>query len=217
MDPRLELVRGRHVYLREMHESDAPHIVEWRNRPDTREWLPQWEPLTVDAHLSWFARRVDAGDLLLVFVTLAGQPVGSASLQGFDRSGESAEWGRLVAARIGGHPHGILEGCYLLHRLCFEALKMLRLYAVTGIENQRSWRLCQFLGWRQEGVLRKHYLRPDGTRLDVRAMGCFTDEFAAARPAVEAKLYDLEAPIPVIPPTNAARLREHLRVDQRGH
>jgi hypothetical protein len=43
----LELIRGRHVYLREMDESDAPHVVEWRNRPDTRQWLIQWEALTV--------------------------------------------------------------------------------------------------------------------------------------------------------------------------
>ena len=34
-----ELVRGKHVFLREMEERDAPYIVEWRNHPDTAQWL----------------------------------------------------------------------------------------------------------------------------------------------------------------------------------
>ena len=217
MDPTKELVSGRRVRLREMRESDAPHVVEWRNRPEIREWLIQWKPLTVDSHLRWHAKRVEAGDLFLVFETLDGQPVGSSSLQDFDAMGKSAEWGRLCSARMGGHPLGILEGCYLLHRLCFGALQMFRLHGAVAAENERAWRLYQFLGWRDEGLRRKHWPKPDGTHFDVRVIGLFADEFEAARAPVEAKLYGDEAPVPVITPEDAARIRDHFRLDRRGH
>ena len=210
----LELIRGRHVYLREMDESDAPYVVEWRNRPDTREWLIQWEPLTVGTHLRWFRGRSAAGDLLIVFETLDGERVASTSLQDFDQPGTSAEWGRLCAARIGGNPHAILEGCYLLHRMCFEALQMFRVRGSVASENQRAYRLYQFLGYQKEGLRRKHWVRSNGY-FDVIEIGIFAEEFAAARSALEAKLYGVEPP-PEVSAAEAARLRDRLALERRG-
>jgi len=45
MDPTRELISGRHVRLREMRESDAPHVVEWRNRPEIRPVSGWWRML----------------------------------------------------------------------------------------------------------------------------------------------------------------------------
>jgi RimJ/RimL family protein N-acetyltransferase len=205
----LELMKGRHVRLREMVESDAPYVVEWRNRPEMRDWLIQWEELTVEAHLRWFEGRIREGDLLLVFESLDGKPIGSSSLQDFDRPGTSAEWGRLCSAKIGGHPHEILEGCYLLHRLSFEVMHMFRLHGAVATENDRAWRLYQFLGWREEGIRRKHWAKSDGSYFDARVIGIFPDEFALARPHVEAKLYGAE-PVPSVSEEHAARARQHL-------
>jgi RimJ/RimL family protein N-acetyltransferase len=197
-----------------MEESDAPLVVEWRNRPDTREWLIQWEALTVETHLRWFRGRSEAGDLLVVFDTLDGEPVASTSLQDFDRPGTSAEWGRLCAARIGGNPHAILEGCYLLHRMCFEALGMFRVRGSVASDNQRAYRLYQFLGYQTEGLRRKHWVKPGGYS-DVIEIGIFPEEFAAQRPALEEKLYGVEPP-PEFDAAHLATLRERLELEQRG-
>jgi RimJ/RimL family protein N-acetyltransferase len=197
-----------------MQESDAPYVVEWRNRPDTRQWLIQWSPLTDETHLRWFRSRKEAGDLLVVFDTLEGEPVGSTSLQDFDWPGTSAEWGRLCAARIGGNPHAILEGCYLLHRMCFEALEMFRVRGSVAAENQRAYRIYEFLGYQREGLRRKHWVHPGGY-FDVIDIGIFADEFAAQRPAVEAKLYE-GVSVPEIQGGQAAALRERLQLDRRG-
>ena len=209
MEESLELMRGRHVLLREMRDSDAPYVVEWRNSPEIREWLIQWQPLTVESHLRWVEARVRAGDVMFVFETLDGTPIGSCSLQDFDRPGTSAEWGRLCSARIGGHPHGILEGCYLVHRVSFEIMRMFRLHGAVATSNERAWRLYQFLGWQEEGVRRKHWAKSDGSHFDARVIGLFPDEFARARPAVEAKLYG-GGPVPSVTEAHAARARESL-------
>jgi RimJ/RimL family protein N-acetyltransferase len=205
-EKRVELLRGAQILLRLTQESDAERIVEWRNRPDTVRWLYQWEPLTVEAHLRWFRAAPDRGDLLLVFETLEGEPIGCTSLQDFDHLASQAEWGRLCAAQIGARSHGILEGCYLLNRMCFEALDFIRIHGHVSTANERAWRLYQFLGWVEEGVRRKHWVHPGGYD-DVRVISVLPEEFEAARRGVESKLYG-DGPIPAFSEDQVAVARE---------
>lgn len=111
---RVGLLRGAHVSLREMDEDDTERVVAWRNGPESRKWLIQWEPLTVQAHLEWFRAAKQRGDLLIMFDTLGGQPVATGSVYDFDRPKTSARWGRLCGAQVGRHPHSILEAFYLV-------------------------------------------------------------------------------------------------------
>jgi UDP-4-amino-4,6-dideoxy-N-acetyl-beta-L-altrosamine N-acetyltransferase len=205
-DERIELVRGKFALIRLTEESDAESIVEWRNQPDSARWLNQRKPLTVKEHLRWFDQARERGDLLLFFEALDKAPVGCTSIFDFDPPGTSAEWGRLFSARLGGGSTRMLEACYLLHRMCFEVLGFFRLYGQVWADNDRAWRLYQFMGWVQEGLRRKHFLGPDGYH-DVRVIGVFPDEFAAQRAVIEEKLYGCEPP-PAIADSEAQRLRE---------
>ena len=76
---RVELLRGAHVLLREMDEDDAQLVVAWRNGPESRKWLIQWDLLTVDVHLEWFRKAKRRGELLIMFDALDGEPVGATS------------------------------------------------------------------------------------------------------------------------------------------
>ena len=210
----VELIRGKHVFLREMEDRDAPHIVEWRNHPDTAKWLVSWSPLTVESHIKWTQGRRAAGDLLLMYESLDGEPVAMTSLQDFDRPGTSAEWGRLCARTIGSNGHAILEGCYLLHRMLFDALGMFRLIGTVATENKRPYRLYSFFGYQDEGLRRKHWVHHDGY-FDVIEIGLFQEEFEAARPAIEAKLYP-DGDIPEVTPEMIAHIRAHVSLEGRG-
>ena len=205
-EERVELVRGRHVLLRLTEDGDAQKIVEWRNRPETARWLNQSKPLTVENHLRWYREARLRGDLLLVFETLDREPIGCTSIFDFDHLGTSAEWGRLVSAHVGGGCVRMLEACYLLHRLCFDGLGFFRLHGRVWADNERAWRIYQFLGWVQEGRRRKHALSQDGYH-DVFVISAFAEEFQAARKVVEVKIYGSETP-PEIPEAEARRLRK---------
>lgn len=209
-----ELIRGKHVFLREMEERDAPHIVEWRNHPDTAKWLTSWSPLTVESHVRWMKSRKQAGDLLLMYETLDGEPVAMTSLQDFDKPGTSAEWGRLCARTIGSNGHAILEGCYLLHRMMFGVLGMFRLIGTVATTNQRPYRLYKFFGYQDEGLRRKHWVHADGY-FDVIEIGIFEEEWEAARGAIEAKLY-ADGAVPEISDELAARIRGLVSLEGRG-
>ncbi|MCH8345071.1 MAG: GNAT family N-acetyltransferase [Planctomycetes bacterium] len=202
---RVELLRGAHVLLREMDEDDAQLVVAWRNGPESRKWLIQWDLLTVDVHLEWFRKAKRRGELLIMFDALDGEPVGATSIYDFDRPKTSAQWGRLCAAQVGRHPHGILEGCYLVQRLCFEALGMFRLHGEVASENQRAYRLYEFLGYVKEGLRRKHWVHPGGY-YDVLQIGIFPEEFEAHREKVEAKLYP-DTAVPEITVVDVERIK----------
>ena len=154
-------IRGKYVSIRTMEESDTADVVRWRNRPEAARWLVQWEPLTEGRHLDWF-RRAREREALLVFEDPAGQPIGCGNFYGFDRRGISAEWGRLASAGNLGNPSGLLEGCYLAHRILFELLGFERTYCGTAEPNSASRRFAEFLGYRQEGFRRSHLVAPHG-------------------------------------------------------
>ena len=108
-EERVELLRGAHVSLREMGEDDAQRVVAWRNGPESRKWLIQWEPLTVQAHLEWFRAAKQRGDLLIMFDALDGEAVGTGSVYDFDRPKTSASpsaalCGPTPGTRLGKRP-----------------------------------------------------------------------------------------------------------------
>ena len=209
-----ELIRGKHVFLREMEDRDAPYIVEWRNHPDTRQWLTSWTEVTEESHLRWSQGRRAAGDLLLMYESLDGEPMAMTSLQDFDKPGTSAEWGRLCARTIGSNGHATLEGCYLLHRMIFGALEMFRLIGTVATTNQRPYRLYKFFGYQDEGLRRKHWVHAEGY-FDVIEIGIFEAEFEAARPAIEAKLYP-DGDIPELTAEQIAHIRSRISLEGRG-
>ncbi|MCH8165463.1 MAG: GNAT family N-acetyltransferase, partial [Planctomycetes bacterium] len=141
-----------------------------------------------------------------MFETLDGDPVGTGSIYELDRLRSSAQWGRLCAARLAGHPHPMMEACYLVHRICFEVLGIHRMYGALASENKSSYRMTRFLDYAQEGLRRKHWIHPDGFFDDVIVVGLFADEFQQQKRTIEQRLYP-ELPIPPITDEQAVRIR----------
>jgi RimJ/RimL family protein N-acetyltransferase len=165
-------ITGKHAAVRPMEESDAALIVAWRNRPDAARWLVQWQPLTVDGHLSWFRQACDR-ELLLVFEDPSGTPIGGGNFYGLDPKALTAEWGRIVSAGV---PSAMLEACYLAHRVAFELLGFERTFCGLAEPNGPARKLTEFLGYRQEGFRRSHLVTPHGT-YNVLEYGLLAPEF----------------------------------------
>jgi RimJ/RimL family protein N-acetyltransferase len=180
---------GRMVSLREMTASDAPLVVAWRNEPETVRRLVQWEPLTIEAHLRWF-EAARAKEILLVFTDRGGVPVGTGAFYAFDRPRRVAEWGRLCFAPGASVPFA-LEASYLAHRIAFDVLALLRVHCGCAAENSPAAKLNDTLGYKREGLRRRHLATPTGY-LDVLEFGMFPDEFH--RNEIERLVYRGAAP-----------------------
>ncbi len=99
------------------------------------------------------------------------------------RTMEIASWYGLDYQRTGVNT----ECKYLLLKYAFEELGALRVALNVDVENIRSRRAVERIGAVQEGILRKHRIRRDGTRRDTVVFGLIDDDW----PRVKAKLEGL--------------------------
>jgi N-acetyltransferase len=92
----------------------------------------------------------------------SGQVVGGTRLHNISHDNRSVEIGKtwLTPAVWGTHLN--TECKYLLLRYCFETLETLRVQLKTDVYNVRSQRAIERLGAVREGVLRQHWILPDG-------------------------------------------------------
>lgn len=94
---------------------------------------------------------------------------------------------------IGGTWYGIefqrtainTECKYLLLKYAFEELQAIRVQLKADIRNERSWRAIDRLGAKREGVLRNHYILPNGVRRDSVYYSIIESEWAGVKVRLE--------------------------------
>ncbi len=80
------------------------------------------------------------------------------------------------------------EAKYLMLRHAFEVWQCLRVQLKTDLLNEKSQRAIARLGAQREGVLRSHYIMPDGRRRDTVYFSLIDSEWAAVKARLETLL-----------------------------
>ena len=80
------------------------------------------------------------------------------------------------------------ESKYLLLRYAFEKLGTIRVQFKADIRNERSWRAIERIGAKREGILRNHYILPDGVRRDSVFYSIIESEWPGVKENLEEKL-----------------------------
>ena len=152
--------------LRYPRADDAPRLFELASDPEVTHPF-SWGPYEKQADAAdWIAtlprNRVDGTALEFAIADPADRPVGIISLLEIslrDRRGVIGIW---LGREFWGSGVGD-EAEAMLARVAFEPLRMERLGAWVDVDNQRSQRAFERLGFTNEGVLRsfqRHYDRP---------------------------------------------------------
>ncbi|HYE98134.1 MAG TPA: GNAT family protein [Planctomycetota bacterium] len=164
-------LEGTHVYLRPIEEDDAEAVVRWRTA--AAAWLFEPPPTTA-SHRAWVRALASRDDRVeYVVVRRADQrPVGTAGLASLSRLHRRAEFGILIGEPA---PGAAEDAGRTLLRQAFGPLGLDRVYLQTFADNVRALRLFLRLGFREEGLLRRHAAAGGGRR-DVRIMGLLRSE-----------------------------------------
>ncbi|MDX2006933.1 MAG: GNAT family protein [Meiothermus sp.] len=101
------------------------------------------------------------------------------------RSVETTTW--IFPPFQGGHANP--ESKYLLIRHAFETLGAVRVQFRADARNARSCKAIEKLGARQEGVLRKDQIYPNGVVRDTAVFSIIDDEWKAVKEGLEGRLY----------------------------
>jgi RimJ/RimL family protein N-acetyltransferase len=162
---------GKHVRIEPLTEAHVPALTAigcddriwqlmlygWvRTEADMRRWV-----------LDLLGRQAQGSDVPFVVVHLA-----SGRVAGATRYMEIRPPHRGL--EIGGTWYGLefqrtvvnTEAKYLLLEHAFEALGAIRVQLKADLRNERSWRAIERLGAQREGILRNHYIMPDGAIRD---------------------------------------------------
>ena len=80
------------------------------------------------------------------------------------------------------------ESKYLLLQYAFEELKTIRVQFKADLRNERSWRALERIGAKREGILRNHYILPDGVVRDSVYYSIIDQEWPGVKDKLEGML-----------------------------
>jgi ribosomal-protein-alanine N-acetyltransferase len=183
--PEALAVTGVRLTLRYPHAEDAPRLFELASDPEVTRpfsWGPYEKQAEAAAWIATTARSRDEGTALeFVVADDADQPVGVISLLELSRRDRRAVIGIWIGRQYWGTGTAD-EAQTLLAQLAFGPLRLERLSAWVDVQNGRSQRAFERLGFTNEGVLRA-WQRHDDRPHDLIAYALLREDFEGARMA----------------------------------
>jgi diamine N-acetyltransferase len=170
-----ETLKGEFVALRPLAVADAAITHAWRHA-DRAAYLNQ-AAATVEDQAKWIAGR-PASELNYIIELASGEPVGMLSLVAIDLAHRRAESARFLIgdeALVKGAPVAV-EAMKLLYAVAFDRLGLERIHGLIEARNHLMLKWQLYLGMKEEGRLRRHYLR-DEEFIDAVALGLLADEY----------------------------------------
>ncbi len=173
----LPVLVGRTVVLREMRKDDAPSLFTLLSAAEVARFISP-PPSSVEGFekfISWAARQRAVGSYVCFAVTLAESDtaIGIFQIRSTEPDFGTAEWGFALGQPFWGS--GVFqEGAELVMEFAFDTIGVHRLEARAALRNARGNGALKKIGARQEGILRKSFLR-NGEYLD-QALWTVLDE-----------------------------------------
>jgi RimJ/RimL family protein N-acetyltransferase len=184
---------GKHIRLEPMAEEHIPALAQAGRDESIWRYMVYGDLTTENGMRTWVMdmlnRQTDGTDLCFVVVHLA-----SNNLVGATRYLEMRPEHRSL--EIGGtwyvteYQRTVVntECKYLLLKYAFEKLGCIRVQFKADARNERSMRAIERLGAQREGLLRKHYILPDGTIRDSVYFSILDEEWPDVKIRLEEKL-----------------------------
>ena len=173
----LPVLVGRTVALREMRKDDAPSLFTLLTAEEVSRFISP-PPSSVEGFekfIAWAARQRAVGSYVCFAVTLAESDtaIGIFQIRSTEPDFGTAEWGFALGSAFWGT--GVFqESAELVMEFAFDTIGVHRLEARAALRNARGNGALKKIGARQEGILRKSFLR-NGEYLD-QALWTVLDE-----------------------------------------
>jgi len=171
------ILNGKFTKLRLITTNDADLTYKWRN--STRAKLLQRGASTVEEQKTWIAGKIKTNELNFIIEYL-DKPVGMIALLDINRLHKSVQMGRLLIGEeefVGKMPVAF-EADLMLCDYAFDVLKMHKIYGDIMEENEGMLKTRFYIGYKQDGILRDHYVY-DGVYKNTVAVSILEDEYRA--------------------------------------
>ena len=185
-------LEGSSVRLEPLTDAHVPGLVEAGD--DERIWkFMVYGQIRTEADMRGWIRSLLNGQAAGTDLPFAVNHLATGRVVGATRYLEMRPAHRSL--EIGGTWYGIeyqhtivnTECKYLLLRYAFETLGTIRVQFKADVRNERSWHAIERIGAKREGILRNHYILPDGVIRDSVIYSIIEDEW----PGVKQKLEEM--------------------------
>jgi RimJ/RimL family protein N-acetyltransferase len=184
-DPQPVTLEGKIVRLEPLTLEHTAGVLAAGGDNSIWRFLSNPEPTSMEQAQDWIEGRLaeQSAGLRLPFAVICladGKFAGSTGYRSISRQHrtlELASWYGVAYQRTGVNT----ECKYLLLKYAFEELGALRVSLNVDAENIRSRRAVERIGAVQEGILRKHLIRRDGTRRDTVVYAFIDDDWPRAK------------------------------------
>ena len=161
----------------DLSEADQLAVLAIRNHPEVRQHMYTTHEISREEHMRWIDRLKNDERTRSFAVFSSAALVGAASLSAISAEHKRADWGFYIDPGARGARIGTALGVTVLDH-AFETLAKLN-GEVLDI-NERSIAFHEKLGFKHEGVRRRHIIR-EGHAHDVALMGLTAEEWQASR------------------------------------
>ena len=169
------ILKGRLATLRPITEDDAKITLAWRQ--SDRAKLLQRGAQTIDEQRAWIAAKLKTNELNFI-IEYKDKPAGMIALHDISQIHKSVQMGRLLVGeeKLVGKVPVAFEADLLLCDYAFDVLKMHKIYGDVMEDNHGMIKTRFYLGYKQDGILRDHYIF-DGVYKNTVALSILEEEY----------------------------------------
>jgi len=169
---------GSKVLLVPLGEEHLAKSLEWVNAPFIMATVLRVTPVTWDDQRRWFVgiKNDPTKFVYAIILKASGQHIGNTGLYGVDFFHRRGEFWIYIGDEDSRGKGAASESLRLIKDLAFKQLKLQRLYLHVGVDNLPARRLYTRNGFREEGVLRHHYII-DSKPVDIVVMSQLGHEY----------------------------------------
>jgi RimJ/RimL family protein N-acetyltransferase len=169
------ILKGDITTLRPITIDDAELTFVWRKSARAR--LLQRGSATVDEQRAWIATKLKTSELNFI-IEYKEKSVGMIALLDISSLHKSVQMGRLLIGEeyfVGKAPVAF-EADLLLCDYAFDVMNMHKIYGDVMEDNHGMLKTRFYLGYKQDGILRDHYVY-DGVYKNTVAVSILEDEY----------------------------------------
>ncbi|MEK4698580.1 UDP-4-amino-4,6-dideoxy-N-acetyl-beta-L-altrosamine N-acetyltransferase [Solibacillus sp. FSL R7-0668] len=163
-------------------------VYKWRNQPHIREVMYNSNLLDWKEHLQWFDSIPNDNSKIVKILYYNNKPYGIANFKFTNLQSNIGEWGFYIGEKDAPKGMGKLLAYKMLCYL-FEELKIRKVCAEVLDYNQISLNFHGKVGFKQEGILRKHIFK-NNNYCDVYLFSIFADEWIQKKRELEKELFN---------------------------
>jgi RimJ/RimL family protein N-acetyltransferase len=181
-------LRGPHLYLRPIEDTDLPNIQRWNNDPETRQFMTGAEPFNATSARRWFDTVVcnpAKSDLVMAIVLNEhDRHIGYLGLHHIDWRDRNASTTTVIGEKDARGKGYAPEAKDLMVEYAFDTLGLHRLTCRVLSENTASIKSVIKSGFVEEGRDRESLFR-EGRWMDDVRFGLLAHEWRAKRAAAK--------------------------------